>query len=471
MKVLLINPPTSNLYAQLGVNLPPLGLAYLAAVLRDAGHKAQIIDLCVDPGALNRVRSSAYDLVGISADTPRFPAASALAKEFKERKKIVVMGGYHVTFMDEEALNTGGVDYVVRGEGEEVFLNLVNTLEGGGDPKDGSGISYIEGRFIIRTENALPPLDLNQIPFPARDLLPLNRYKATLKGIPVTNLITSRGCPFNCNFCASSRFGGLKWRARTVSSIIDEIEELYFDYDYRAFAFMDDNFTLNPKRVLDFADELDNREFNISWWCFSRVDTMANNESLVKRMAESGARTVFLGLESSNEEVLLKYGKRINTNQIKQAISLLKKYGIDIYGSFIIGAFHETKNMIRQTIRFAKKLKLQTAQFSILTPYPGTALFEQLAGEKRLLHRHWEFYDGAHAVIETNNLKPKETQKLFAQAYFKFYLSIPYLFRFIKNSLQNKNPIRMALRAIDFTGRLVLQVLKTSRNEPKIIKS
>lgn len=448
MRVLLINPPTSNVYAQFGADLPPLGLAYLAAVLRKAGHCVCIVDLGIEPKGLHGIDLSAYDVVGISADTPRFPAAVAIAKEVKKQKCIVVMGGYHVTFMDEEALDTGVVDYVVRGEGEEIFLNLVNVLEGSGDPEGINGISYANGRSIIRNRAANPPHDLDHLPLPARDLLPLSQYNATFNGMPLANLITSRGCPFNCYFCASSRFGGLKWRARTPVSIVEEIEQIQSDFGYRAFAFVDDNFTLNSKRVIEFADELNRRNIHIIWWCFSRADTLANNESLVKYMAEAGAQMVFLGLESGSEEVLQNYDKGLKTEQARQAIAILKKYGISIYGSFIIGAIHETKKMIQHSIRWAKQLQLDVVQFSILTPYPGTAIFRQAEQENRLLHRCWELYDGVHAVMRIDHLQPDEIQKLFVQAYRKFYFSLSNLLRSSREILRYKVPIKMIFRRI-----------------------
>ncbi len=449
MNVLMINPPTSNLYAKLAANLPPLGLAYLAAVLREAGHRVRIVDLGVERRGLQGIDLASFDLVGISADTPRFPAAVAVAKEVKKWGRPVVMGGYHATYMDKETLETGVVDYVVRGEGEETLLNLVNALESGYHVKNVAGISYAEGNSIIRTGRTNPADNLDRLPIPARDLLPLSRYNGTLNDLPMTNLITSRGCPFNCYFCASSHFGGLKWRARSPVSIVDEIEQIQSEFGYRAFAFVDDNFTLNPKRVFEFADELERRGLDIIWWCFSRADTLAKNEPLVKRMAEAGARRVFLGLESSEQSVLKDYGKHIKVEQEKQAVALLKKYGIAVYGSFIIGAIHETRQMIQRTIRWAKYLAPQIVQFSLLTPYPGTALFQQVERENRLLHRRWQLFDGMHAVMRTDFLEPRELEKSFVQAYRKFYLGTTYLFRRKDRNPLYRNPIARVLKSIE----------------------
>ena len=463
MRVLLINPPTSNLYAQFGADMPPLGLAYLAGILRKAGHGVRIVDLAVKPKGLKQIDLEKFDLVGISADTPRFPVAIDIAKEIKNQGKKVVMGGYHVTFMDEEPLKTGFVDYVVRGEGEEVLLNLVNKLAANNDIKEIPGISYKHGESIVRNRNAAPPHNLDSLPFPARDLLPLQQYHTTLGGMPAMNLITSRGCPFNCYFCASSRFGGLKWRARTPASIVDEIEHIKSNFGYRAFVFMDDNFTLDPQRVMNFADELDKRNLNIIWWCFSRADTIAENEPLVRRMAESGANTVFLGLESGSENILEDYNKKVKLAQERKAVALLRKYRINVYGAFILGAIHETKQMVSNTIRWAKELQPTIAQFSILTPYPGTALFQQAEVEKRLLHRRWELYDAVHSVMKIDCLKPGELQRLFIQAHEKFYLTFSRLLHPAKSIIEGKVSLKLVIKRIFSFLRLSYQLLKTPR--------
>ncbi len=364
MNALLISPAGSDIYAKMGAQLPPLGLGYIAAVSRAHGHKVKITDLGLDAYAMTQTLIDWADVVGISADTPRYPEAIAIADRIKKSGKTVVMGGYHVTFLDRETLETGVVDFVVRGEGEEIFLNLLNTLENNGDLKRVVGISYMDNGTFQRNRDAMPPHKLDEMPFPARDLLPLTDYKNRLSGIPFTNLITSRGCPFNCYFCSSSKFGGLKWRARSAKSIVNEIEHLYYTYGYRAFAFMDDNFTLSPKRIFEFADELERRGLNdIHWWCFSRVDILVRNEKMIKRMAEAGAFMVFLGLESTNEVVLDSYNKHIENKQQQQAIALLRKYGIRIHGSYIIGDVRETEEMVLQTINWAKSVNAQTSQF------------------------------------------------------------------------------------------------------------
>jgi anaerobic magnesium-protoporphyrin IX monomethyl ester cyclase len=429
MNVLLVNPGASNIYSKIEANLPPLGIAYIAAVARAGGHNIRIIDLNIEKKGLDKINLGSIDLVGITTDTPRYYEAVSIAKEIKKYGKFVVMGGYHVTFLDEEVLSTGYVDVVVRGEGEEIFLNLLNAIENNEGLNNVLGISYIRNNKLVRNEDALPPKNLDKLPFPARDLLPIGKYKTTLNSVPSVNLITSRGCPYNCYFCASSKFGGTKWRARSAKNIVDEMEMLRNKYGYRAFEFLDDNFTLSKKRVFEFADELEKRNMtDIIWWCFARVDTIAKNEEMVKRMAEVGAYRVFLGLESINESVLNNYGKGIENDQQMQAINNLRKYGIGIHGSFIIGDLNETKEMVMQTINWAKKINPEFGQFSLLTPFPGTQLYEDMEKENKLLHKDWRLYDALHPTIKLNNISPVEAQKLIINSYKKFYISFTRFF-------------------------------------------
>jgi len=435
MNVLLISPQGSNIYAKMKVALPPLGIAYLAAVIREKGHDVRIIDRSIEQMELLPEDFAPFDLIGISADTPRYPEAVEIARTAKKAGKMVVMGGYHVTFLDKEALETGVVDIVVRGEAEEIITNLIDALENKKDLSGVKGISFVRDNNLIRTPAAPPPQDLDALPFPARDLLTIKKYNSKMAGLPVTNLITSRGCPFNCYFCSSSKFGGLKWRYRSAKSIADEMEILYHKYGYRAFAFMDDNFTLSKRRIMNFADELEKRHMDdIIWWCFSRVDILIRNEDMVKRMADVGAFQIFLGLESHNEQTLNDYGKNVGNKEQEQAIEMLHKYGINIHGSFIVGDIDETKEMAMQTAKWVQKINPRVAQFSILTPYPGTALYNDVEREGRFLHKNWELYDALHATVKTDGMTPRKVQKMLIKDYRMAYLNKHRLFHPHKTS-------------------------------------
>jgi anaerobic magnesium-protoporphyrin IX monomethyl ester cyclase len=180
---------------------------------------------------------------------------------------------------------------------------------------------------------------------------------------------------------------------------------------------------------MNFADELEKRNMNdIIWWCFSRVDILIRNEDMVKRMAETGAFQIFLGLESHNENTLDDYGKNVGNKEQEQAIELLNKYGINIHGSFIIGDITETKDMAMQTAKWVQKINPRVAQFSILTPYPGTALYNDVEREGRFLHKNWALYDALHSTVKTDGMAPGEIQKMLIKAFRMAYLNRYRLF-------------------------------------------
>lgn len=186
---------------------------------------------------------------------------------------------------------------------------------------------------------------------------------------------------------------------------------------------MDDNFTLRKKRVMDFADELEKRGLtDIIWWCFSRVDILARNEDMVKRMAELGAFQIFLGLESVNEDTLDDYGKRIANDQQMEAINMLRKYNIRIHGSFIMGGIDEDEEKIMETVNWVKDVDPDIAQFSVLTPYPGTALFTDMEKENRFLHKEWELFDALHPTIKLNHLSPPDIIRILMKSYREVYI-------------------------------------------------
>ncbi len=418
MRVLLCYPFKDNAYYKVGFVLPPLGLGYIASNIRKHGHDVEIIDLNLRQ---ERIRWDEYDVVGISADTPRYNSAKVLAAKAKAAGCKVMMGGPHVTFMDEEVLKEGLADVVIRGEGEETTVDVLNAFSKGHNIDEISGISFIQDSTVVRTPDRHPP-DIEQLPAPARDLLRIKEYRfLEMGGRKITGILTSRGCPYNCSFCSSSEFSGLKWRALRPERVVDEIEDIVTNYGFSGIAFLDDNFTLNPARVKEICTEIIRRKLDIYWWCFSRADTLLRNEDMVRIMAKAGARYIFVGFESAGEAVLEHYHKRIDPNMSKEVVKLLRSHGISTHASFIIGDIEETVEMVEQTIEFAKRLSPEAVQFSILTPYPGTKLYEEV--KDRIFTRNWDLYDCLHPVMRLDHLSPEQTLKLLRKAYIRFYLT------------------------------------------------
>ncbi len=420
MKILLVNPPSSGIFKSIGFQLPPLSLLYLAAYLEKHPYHVTIKDFCLDGKIDEKIDFSEYDVVGITTDTTRYPAALKIAMLAKKSGCFVVMGGPHTHFVNEEVLQTGFVDCVVHGEGERVFLELMEHLRNRMDIKEVPGISFRKHNAIIRTSPGDAILDLDRLPLPARHLINMDSYRITKLGDrPITPVVTSRGCPSNCSFCSSSKFFGIQWRKRSVESIMEEVEEIYYKYHFRAVAFVDDNFTTNPERVMQLAEEIIRKKLDIWWWNFSRVDTIVKNEEMVKLMARAGAKTMHIGIESVNRETLKEFRKCIDPLMAEKAVNILKKYDFNIFSSYIFGGLNDTASSINDTIKFSVKLDTNVAQYTILTPYPGTEVYEKV--NNLIYNNKHGAYDGQHLVFTHRNISSIRLYWLLLKANLLFY--------------------------------------------------
>ena len=436
MRILLVYPFMPDIYHRLGFILPPLGLGYLAAVAGEMGHEVTILDLNLTGGRVLE-NLSRYDLVGVTMDTSRFHRAVEVATGAMKAGTRVVLGGPHATFVADMLLSEGICHDVIRGEGEESFGDLLSTLDRDDDLVGIPGISTVKNGRVVHNPDRPPPEILDNLPFPDREIMGMDSYRRlTLGGRHITSMVTSRGCPHNCDFCSSSVFSGTLWRTRSPNNIVDEIEDIVHRYRFGAVCFMDDNFTLNPDRVIQICDEIKNRSLDIFWWCFSRSDTILKNELMVQRMAETGCRYVFMGIESASDDTLRQFGKRLTTDKAARAVSMLKKYHIETMGSFILGWPHETASMVKSTIRYSKRLGLGGAQYSILTPYPGTRLYREHGW--RIFEENWERFDCLHAVMRLDHITPGRTERLLKRAFFSFYFTIKRIFVALMSRFRNR---------------------------------
>lgn len=419
MNILLINPPALSMFSSFGMSLPPMGLLYIAAALENGGHQVVIKDLTVEGVTVSNADITNASLVGISSDTTRIDKALTLARQASSLGVQVVMGGPHPQFLAKEILSSGYVNYIVRGEGEPVIAELADTIEQGKDPAGVNGLIFLDKNGqIYETPDAKKP-DVEKLPLPARHLVDLKNYTGYVAGRPAAPVITSRGCPGACHFCSSSSFFGRGWRARSAASVLTEIDLLYNEYGYRAIAFMDDNFTLLPERVCQIADGLIQRGYDLKLWNFSRVDSIVRNPQMVTKMAAAGCFMVYLGIESEDRDTLNSLGKRSTAEDAAEAVRMLKANGIEVYGSYIIGNLNESAKEIRRTVDMAIRLDTQVAQFSILTPYPGTQLYQQL--KDRINTRKWKFFDGLHLVFRHPVMGRTHLQIMLVFAFIRYY--------------------------------------------------
>ncbi len=450
MKILLVNPNSTSAYLTFGFVFPPLGLLYIAAAAEQAGHEVVVEDFCLTRKRIKDFDFSGFDVVGITVDAKRHPGAVKVGLAAKKAGAAVVMGGPLPIFIDDEMLRSGSADFIVRGEGEITFPALLETIEKGGDPAGVEGISYFKDGKTVRNEAREVIADLDTLPMPARHLIDLEAYKqAGFKygGIrPITVISTSRGCPYDCSFCLTPQISGRQWRERSAESIIKELEELYHTYGYRAIAVCDDNFTVSPKRAIEVANMIIERKMDIWWWCLSSPDILLKNEQMIEKMAESGLKTVYMGVESASPETLKEFKKNLKQDTAQRAVDLLRKNNVQIFASYILGSMNDTVGSIFKTIKMAKKLDAGVAQFTIMTPYPGTALFKVLEGKLR--HRKWASYDGLHLVFQHGTIPGPLMHMLLGWAYLSYYARGSKAIKgFILNFIRNAPLLRKISRS------------------------
>jgi radical SAM superfamily enzyme YgiQ (UPF0313 family) len=399
-RILLINPPWYSLQGA-GFGELPLGLSCLASYLNTRGFDAYVYNADYSGKQISGYKSlyesySAYlnileDLdhplwqgiikkiidfnpqaVGINLKTGSYKSATNIARLVKRSLPGVhlICGGTHATLLPKEVIAEGSFDFVIKGEGEETFLELLNTLKENKEPQEIKNITFRQGEKII--DNPLRPFikDLDILPPPERDKLLNNQlYSSQAKAI----LMTSRGCPYECIFCASEKIWQRKVRFRSPGNVIEEIFLLKDKYKANFIKIRDDAFTLNRQRAIEICKAIEGRD--IYWQCDTRADIL--DEELVKFMKRAGCIAVSVGLESGSDRILTKIKKGESAQDIQRGVSLLNRFGINVGLFVMIGFPTETEEEIWQTLEFAKKLKANHIIAGVVTPYPGTPIFEE----------------------------------------------------------------------------------------------
>ena len=407
-------------------------MGYLAAVLEKNGYTVDVIDCQALMISLDEFRTELSkrkpNIVGITSITLTYNSALKIAKIAKEVHPncVTVLGGPHVTFWDENALSEcPSADIVVRQEGEYTLLELVQKLEAGKPIDDVLGTTCRKHGKIIK--NPVRPLieNLDELPFPARHLWPLEELR---KMEDIFYLTTSRGCTAWCDFCAAVRMFGRRYRMRSPESIVDELEYLNKTFNATKFTFCDDAFTIDQPRIEELCKEIKARNLKIVWNCGTRVDKVT--KELLITMKDAGCVSVWFGVESGSQEVLDVMHKGISTSQTITAIGWVRELGLTPVPNVLLGYPGETKESAWQTIKFVQKVSPDNLAFyNIATPLPGTPMYDLVKENGWLKIDDFDRYDCKTPIFETPTMSMKELEEISEKAFRSFYLRPSYVLR------------------------------------------
>ena len=445
MRVLLINPPVlrplkSNIPhavdEERGYN-PPIGLLYVAAAAREAGHDVSVLDAHlgdVDYARIGKgVKQLAPQVVGIQAMTFTLLDVVGVAAAIREQAPEVklVLGGPHVWLYPEQSARLEGVDYCLAGEGEQSFPRLLAALEGKGSLAEVPGLAWVEGDAY--RYNGEPGFieDLDGLPHPARDLTPYHRYHSLIvKRRPVTLLISSRGCPYKCTFCCRPHLGK-EFRARGAANVLEEIKECVA-MGIREFLFYDDTFDIERERVLELCNLLKRESLDIGFDVRVRVDRM--DEEVLGALKDAGCERIHYGVESADEGTLRRLKKGIDLAKVPRVFEMTHRLGLTTLAYFMIGSPGETRAMAEKSIDFALRLESDYVHFSVTTPFPGSELYSQGLAQGVFERDFWEEF--ARCPSEDfvprfweEHMSAAELGELLALAYRRFYLRPSYMWK------------------------------------------
>lgn len=411
-KIVLIEPIAPNLHIFSQFPLPRLGTLLLGTMMKQRGWEVEVY--IEDFRKLDFDAIAAADLVGISTITSTAPRAYAIADKARELGRLVIMGGPHVTYLAEEALEHA--DFVIRGEGERPLMAFIDAWEGGRGYDGIPNLSFKRDGFFVHNERLHPSGDLDSIPYPDFSLLKADVPGRTkMSSIPVQ---TSRGCPFDCSFCSVTGMFGKQYRFRSTENIIEELRR--YDDRKNVVFFYDDNFAANRQRAKALLEAMIRERFKFTWTTQVRAD-VARDPELVRLMKKAGCHTLYIGFESLNPESLKGMKKNQTVAEIAHAVKVLRKNRIHIHGMFVLGFDQDDWKTVKTTVKFAIKSRLNSTQFLILTPLPGSEFYEKMTAENRIQFHDWTLYDAHHVVFQPARFSLFDLQKAQMVCHRKFY--------------------------------------------------
>lgn len=458
MDILLVFPFSRTHYS-----VPPLGLGYLATAARRDGFDVHILDCTRDrldsDGFRRRILESRPRMVGFqtfSYDFHTVRQALAVVKEI-DPGIVTVVGGAHPSGVPAETLQQmPAADYAVRGEGERALPMLARrTLRGEDiDARDIPGLVWRDGTApdaVWMNEPAFTA-DLDEVGMPAWDMMDPRTYQFAPQGVflkspPVAPVSTSRGCPFQCTYCAGKSLTGAAIRKRSIGRVLDEVELLYHQYGAREIHIVDDNFTMFRDRVMEFCQGLEDRRLKIHFTFPNgvRVDTL--DRQLLTTLKRAGCYSMIIGVESGSDRVLKMMKKSLTTAEVRRGVALINEVGIDVSGFFILGFPGESRDEMEQTISFSRSLGLDAAHFSNFLPLPGTEATEMLQRQGKLPHIDWSQLFYSKVAYVPDGMSARELKRLQRRAYLGFYLRPRVLLK-LPGKVKSRHHVRAIARRL-----------------------
>ena len=422
----------------------PIGLCYIGAVLEKAGHKVKILDGQISPDIYKEISDSLlnnnWDAVGISATTPASPNAGRLISLVKKVKPNtpVILGGVHATVTGPKVLEEMPlVDIAVFNEGEITMMELIEFLGGKRKLESIEGIAFRKGKDIIQTNQRKFIKDLDSLPFPAYHLLDILKYTpppGLFFRTPTIAIGTSRGCVYQCNYCADRVLWQSRCRMHSAEYVLREMELLVKKFGIREIRFLDDTFTLNRERVVKICEELLKKNLDVLWRCASRADRV--DLELLKLMKKSGCCSISFGIESGSEEILKKMNRTVTLEQIRQAVKWSKTAKIETKGFFLLNYPGDTIETTEKTIALSRELNLDFAGFNLIVPFKGTQVREEIKKNYKIEPKYWDnplTPMGNQIYFYQDGLPVDYLKKAYQRAMFGFYLKPKMLLKALKN--------------------------------------
>jgi anaerobic magnesium-protoporphyrin IX monomethyl ester cyclase len=424
-------------------------LGYLAAVLEKNNYHVDVIDCQALKLSYEEAKSEIENrqptIVGITSTTLTYKSALKIVRITREAcpKCLTIIGGSHVTFWDEKALQEcPELDIVVRREGENTLLDIVQKTEAGKSFDDTLGITCRKNSQIIRNPDRPYIENLDEIPFPAIHLWPIDSFRKY--GEVIFPLLTSRGCVYWCKYCSAVRMGGRKYRARSPKNVVDEIEHLNKKFGAKRFTFYDDAFTIDQSRVKEICKQIKNRKMKIKWNCETRVDSVT--KELLLKMKEAGCTDVWFGVEAGTQLIINAMEKGFKIEQTIKAFEWAKEVGLMTVAHVILGFPGESRETAWETIKFVEKLDPDNVAYYIATPYPGTPLYDEVKEKGWLQITDFDKYDTATPTFTNPKLGANELREIREKAFQRFYLRPRYMLSvFVKGGVYGPASKRIVL--------------------------